>query len=267
MTDLSGKTALVTGSAQGIGHAVALSLASAGARIALHGLPGEPKAEAALAAMHAAGAPEARFFGADMADPEAIGALMHDVAQWGGVDILVNSAGIQFTAPLQEMPPEKWQAIIAINLSAAFYTMRVAMPEMARRGYGRVINIASVHGLVASREKAPYVAAKFGLVGLTKVAALEYANAGSRASGGVTANCIAPGWVETDLIAPQIDARAAAHGGNREAGAAALLAEKQPSQRLSEPGEIGALALWLAAPIAHNITGTTIPVDGGWTAQ
>jgi len=267
MTDLSGKTALITGSAQGIGHAVALSLAGAGVRIALHGLPGEAKAEAATQAVLDAGAPEARFFAADMADPAAIETLMGKVADWGGADILVNSAGIQHTAPLADMPPEKWQAIIAINLSAAFYTMRAAMPEMAQRGYGRVINIASVHGLVASRDKAPYVAAKFGLVGLTKVAALEYARAGSRESGGVTANCIAPGWVETDLITPQIDARAAAHGGDRDAGAADLLAEKQPSQRLSDASEIGALALWLAAPIAHNVTGTTIPVDGGWTAQ
>ena len=141
------------------------------------------------------------------------------------------------------------------------------MPAMAARGYGRVINIASVHGLVASTRKAPYVAAKFGLVGLSRVAALEYAAAGSRDSGGVTVNCICPGWTETVLIEPQIEARARAFGGDRDKGVADLLSEKQPSRRLSEPSEIGALALWLCAPAAHNLTGAAIPVDGGWTAQ
>ncbi len=267
MTDLTGKTALVTGSVQGIGMAIAKALAGAGARIAVHGLPDEPKAQEAVAELTAAGAPEARFFGADMADPAQIDALMDAVADWGGADILVNSAGIQFTAPIADMPPEKWEAIIAINLSAAFYTMRRAMPLMAERGYGRVVNIASTHGLIASVEKAPYTAAKHGLVGLTKSAALDYARAGSRASGGVTANCIAPGWVETGLIGPQIDARARAHGGDRAAGIAALLAEKQPSQRISDPSEIGALALWLCDPLAHNVTGATYTIDGGWTAQ
>jgi 3-hydroxybutyrate dehydrogenase len=138
---------------------------------------------------------------------------------------------------------------------------------MAARGYGRVINIASVHGLVASKDKAPYVAAKFGLVGLSQVAALEYAASGDRAKGGVTVNCICPGWTETAIIAPQIEQRAALHGGDRAAGIADLLREKQPSQRLSDPSEIGELALWLCNPVAHNVTGTSIPIDGGWTAQ
>ncbi len=267
MTDLTGKTALVTGSAQGIGLAIATALAGAGARIAVHGLPGEAAAAEACKALLAAGAPEAKFFGHDVSNPEAITTLAEEVAEWGGADILVNNAGIQHTAALSDMPPEKWEAIIAINLSSAFYTMRAMMPEMARRGYGRVVNIASVHGLVASKEKTPYVAAKFGLVGLSRVAALEYAAEGDKALGGVTVNCIAPGWTETALIAPQIEARAAAHGGDRDAGIADMLAEKQPSQRISDPSEIGALALWLCAPIAHNVTGTTIPIDGGWTAQ
>ena len=267
MTDLTGKTALVTGSTQGIGLAIATSMAAAGARIAVHGLADAETAAAACAALEAAGAPETRFFGHNMMDPDAITTMMDEVQAWRPVDILVNCAGIQHTAPLADMPPEKWEAIIAINLSAAFYTMRAAMPHMAEQGYGRVINIASVHGLIASREKAPYTAAKFGLVGLTRVAALEYANQGDRKLGGVTANCIAPGWVETSLIAPQIDARAAAHGGDRDAGIADLLAEKQPSQRISDPSEIGALALWLCDPVAHNVTGTAIPIDGGWTAQ
>jgi 3-hydroxybutyrate dehydrogenase len=162
---------------------------------------------------------------------------------------------------------ETWDAIIAVNLSGALHTMRHALPHMARRGYGRVINIASVHGLVASKEKAPYVAAKFGLVGLSKVAALEYAAVGSAETGGVTVNCICPGWTDTPLIEPQIMARAEKHGGDRTAGKADLVAEKQPSSRTADPSEIGALAVWLCAPIAHNVTGTSIPIDGGWTAQ
>jgi len=165
------------------------------------------------------------------------------------------------------MPRETWDAILAVNLSAAFHIMQAALPVMAARGFGRVINIASVHGLVASKDKAPYVAAKFGLVGLSRVAALEYADQGSRDTGGVTVNCICPGWTETAIIEPQVAARAAQMGGDREAGIADLLSEKQPSKRLSDPSEIGALALWLCAPVAHNVTGTAIPVDGGWTAQ
>jgi 3-hydroxybutyrate dehydrogenase len=202
-----------------------------------------------------------------MRDVSAIDALVNNVRAWGPVDILVNNAGIQHTAPLADMPRDTWEAILAINLSAAFHTMQAFMPDMAARGFGRVINIASVHGLVASKDKAPYVAAKFGLVGLSRVAALEYASAGTKASGGVTVNCIAPGWTETAIIQPQIEARAAHHGGNRDAGIAELLGEKQPSLRTSDPEEIGALALWLCERVAHNVTGTTIPVDGGWTAQ
>ncbi|WP_438991927.1 3-hydroxybutyrate dehydrogenase [Lentibacter sp.] len=267
MSDLSGKTAFVTGSVQGIGLAIAKALGGAGARVALHGLATREEAAAACAEVTAAGACDVRFFAGDMCDVSAIEGLMRDVRAWGEVDILVNNAGIQHTAPLADMPRDTWEAILAINLSAAFHTMQALMPVMAARGFGRVINIASVHGLVASKDKAPYVAAKFGLVGLSRVAALEYASVGSRDSGGVTVNCIAPGWTETAIIEPQIAARAAAHGGDRAAGIAALLREKQPSQRTSDPSEIGALALWLCAAVAHNITGTTIPVDGGWTTQ
>lgn len=271
MTDLTGKTALVTGSVQGIGLAVAEALAGAGARIAVHGLAGEMQIREVCERLEKAGAPEAEFFDGDLRQPDRIEALMAAVAAWsgdaGGPDILVNNAGIQHTAPLAEMPRETWDTILGVNLSAAFHTMKAAMPGMARRGFGRVINIASVHGLVASKDKAPYVAAKFGLVGLSRVAALEYAAVGSKASGGVTVNCIAPGWTETAIIGPQVEARARLHGGDRDAGVADLLAEKQPSLRTSDPSEIGALALWLCAPVAHNVTGTTIPVDGGWTAQ
>jgi len=267
MTDLTGKTALVTGSVQGIGLAIAEALAEAGARIAVHGLAGDAQIEEVCAHLKSKGAPQAEFFAGDMRNPDRIAELMAAVEAWGGADILVNNAGIQHTAPLAEMPREKWEDILAINLSAAFHTMQAAMPGMAERGYGRVINIASVHGLVASKDKAPYAAAKFGLVGLSRVAALEYAAKGDRKTGGVTVNCICPGWTETAIIQPQIDARAAAHGGDRDAGIAELLAEKQPSLRTSDPSEIGALALWLCAPVAHNITGTAIPIDGGWTAQ
>ncbi len=267
MTDLSGKTALVTGSVQGIGLAIARALAEAGARIAVHGLSSAEEAEAALAELREAGAPDVRFFDADMRDPDAIEAMMDAVADWGDPDILVNNAGIQKTVSLAEADRDTWDAILSVNLSGAFHTMRRALPGMAERGYGRVVNIASVHGLVASVNKAPYVASKFGLIGLSRVAALEYAALGRKDAGGVTVNCICPGWTETAIIEPQVAARAAQFGGDRDAGIADLLAEKQPSRRVSDPAEIGALALWLCAPIAHNVTGAAIPVDGGWTAQ
>jgi 3-hydroxybutyrate dehydrogenase len=192
---------------------------------------------------------------------------MQAVLAVGPVDILVNNAGIQQTAPLADVPAHVWDQILAVNLSAAFHTMKAAMPGMAVRGYGRVVNIASVHGLVASINKAPYVAAKFGLIGLSRVAALEYASAGNREQGGVTVNCICPGWTETALIEPQIVARAAMFNGDRVAGERDLLREKQPSQRMSRPSEIGQLCAWLCHPIAHNITGTAIPIEGGWTSQ
>lgn len=267
MTDLTGKTALVTGSVQGIGLAVARALARAGARIAVHGLAGDAEIHEVCETLKHDGSPHAEFFHGDLRNGDQAEALMAAVAAWGGADILVNNAGIQRTAPIAGIARADWDAILAVNLSAAFLTMKAALPLMAERGYGRVVNIASVHGLVASVEKAPYVAAKHGLVGLSKVAALEYAAAGDRAQGGVTVNCICPGWTETEIIRPQIEARAAAHGGDRDKAIADLLAEKQPSRRVSDPSEIGALALWLCAPEAHNVTGAAIPVDGGWTAQ
>lgn len=270
MTDrfLEGRTALVTGSVQGIGLAVAEKLASAGAAVVLHGLATPAQADTAAAALRDAGAPDVLFTGHDLRDTRAIDALMDGALAWrGGIDIVVNNAGIQHTAPIAEMPAERWDAIVAVNLSAAFHVMRRALPGMLARGHGRIVNIASVHGLVASVNKAPYVAAKFGLVGLTRVAALESAAAGTRDGGGVTANCIAPGWTETTLIEPQITARAALHGGDRDAGIAELLREKQPSLRMSRAAEIGDVALMLCRPWAHNINGITLPVDGGWTAQ
>ena len=264
---LAGKRAFVTGSFQGIGLGIATSLASEGAAIVLHGLADAETIAKAESAVLAAGASKVESHVSDLRDSDATESLIAKILSGGAVDILVNNAGIQHTATIAEMPRSKWNDIIAINLSSFFDTMRLLLPEMAKRGSGRVINIASVHGLVASAAKAPYVAAKHGVVGLTKVAALEYANVGDRNSGGVTINAICPGWVETALIEPQIQARVDKHNGDRVAGIADLLSEKQPSQRMSTPGDIGALALWLCNPAAHNITGTAIPVDGGWTAQ
>ena len=264
---LHGRRALITGSFQGIGLGVARALAAEGASIVLHGLADAEQIQRAHGEVLAAGALSVEAFTSDLRDPHATAELIGTILADGPVDILVNNAGIQFTAPIGEMPRDRWDDVLAINLSAAFDTMRLLLPQMAERGYGRVVNIASVHGLVASVNKAPYVSAKFGLVGLTRVAALEYAAIGSAATGGVTVNAIAPGWVETPLIEPQIVARAASRGGDRAEGIADMLAEKQPSRRLSAPDEIGRVAAWLCDPRAHNITGTTIPVDGGWTAQ
>lgn len=261
---LQGRTALVTGSTSGIGLAIAQALSAAGARVAINGLGTPEQIGAALKSVADAGS-EARHFGADLRKPDEITTLLEAVQAWGQVDVLVNCAGIQHAAPLAEQPSQKWDDIIAINLSAAFHTMQHTLPGMAERGFGRVINIASVHGLVASKNKAPYVASKFGIVGLSKVAGLEYAAAGSRDSGGVTVNCICPGWVETPLIEPQIQAHR--NGGNRDDGVRALLEEKQPSLRMSLPEDIGAMVVWLCRREAHNVTGAAMPMDGGWTSQ
>jgi 3-hydroxybutyrate dehydrogenase len=264
---LSGKTAFITGSERGIGKSIALALAKAGARVAAHGLAGLVEAAALVEELEQAGSPQAAFFGGDLRHVAEIDKLMIDVLAWGTPSVLVNNAGIQHTGAIESISVQTWNDILAVNLSAAFHTMRHALPHMARNGFGRVINIASVHGLVGSVQKSPYVAAKFGLVGLSKVAALEYATAGSAESGGVTVNCICPGWVDTALVAPQVAERRAQLGVSTEEAIEALLTEKQPSRRLSSAAEIARLAVFLCDRDAHNITGTAIPVDGGWTAQ
>lgn len=262
----TGKRALVTGSVQGIGLAVAEALAREGCEIVLHGLADADTAAKASAAVTRAGGAKPAVLTHDLRDASQVASMMDEVLK-RPLDILVNNAGIQHTAPLAEMPRAQWDAILAVNLSAAFDTMRLALPAMAARGFGRVVNIASVHGLVASVNKAPYVAAKFGLVGLSRVAALEYASVGDRANGGVTVNCVCPGWTETAIIGPQIEARAAQLGAAREDAVRDLLREKQPSLRTSLPSEIARVVCWLCEPAAHNLTGAAIPVDGGWTAQ
>jgi 3-hydroxybutyrate dehydrogenase len=267
VTELRSKSVLVTGADRGIGKSIALAFATAGARVAAHGLMEANEASRLIAELQAGGSPQAKYFGGDLRDVDQIDALMAQVFAWGHLDILVNNAGIQHTAPITSISAEVWNDILAVNLSAAFHTMRHALPRMAEAHFGRVINIASVHGLVASVSKAPYVAAKFGLIGLSKVAALEYAHIGSADTGGVTINCICPGWVDTALLAPQIAERRQELGVSAAAAIDAMLEEKQPSHRLSSPAEIARLAVWLCAPDAHNITGTAIPVDGGWTAQ
>lgn len=265
--NLSDKRAFITGSFQGIGLGIATALAAEGAAIVLHGLADAATITKAEKAVMDAGATKVESYTSDLRDGAATEALITKILASGPVDILCNNAGIQFTATIEQMPREKWNDIVAINLSSYFDTMRLLLPQMQERGYGRVINTASVHGLVASAAKAPYVSAKHGVIGLTKVAALEYASAGSRESGGVTVNAICPGWVETALIEPQIQAKVDQHNGDRTAGIADLLSEKQPSRRMSTPSEIGAVAVFLCSSAAHNITGVAIPVDGGWTAQ
>jgi 3-hydroxybutyrate dehydrogenase len=264
---LHGKRAFITGSFQGIGLGIATSLAAKGAAIVLHGLADQASIDKAERAVMTAGAAKVESYVSDLRDVSATESLVAKILANGPVDILCNNAGIQFTGRIDEMPRDKWDDIVAINLSSYFDTMRLLLPQMQERGYGRVINTSSVHGLIASVAKAPYVAAKHGVVGLTKVAALEYAASGSRESGGVTVNAICPGWVETTLIEPQIQAKVDAHGGDRAAGIADLLSEKQPSQRMTTPEEIGALAVYLCSRAAHNITGAAISIDGGWSAQ
>ena len=259
---LKGKTALVTGSTSGIGLGIAKALAAQGANIVLNGFGDVdgPKAEVAALGVKVA------YHGADMSRPAEIEEMMtFAAAEFGQVDILVNNAGIQHVARIENFSAEKWDAIIAINLSSAFHATRLALPAMQAadggKGWGRIINLASVHGLVGSAEKSAYVAAKHGLVGLTKVTALE------NATSGVTCNAICPGWVLTPLVQKQVDARAEAGGISNEAAKQLLLGEKEPSMQFTTPEELGALAVFFCSPAGANIRGVAWNMDGGWAAQ
>ena len=259
---LTGKTALVTGSTSGIGLGIAKQLAKQGANIVLNGFGDH---QTPMADIQALGV-QAAYHGADMSQPTEIEAMMQfAAATFGRVDILVNNAGIQHVARVEDFPPEKWDAILAINLSSAFHATRLAIPAMRAadggKGWGRIINIASVHGLVASAEKAAYVAAKHGLVGLTKVTALETATTG------ITCNAICPGWVLTPLVQKQVDAKAAAQGISNEEATRQLLGEKEPSMQFTTPEELGDLAVFFCSAAGQNIRGVAWNMDGGWAAQ
>ncbi|WP_198087567.1 3-hydroxybutyrate dehydrogenase [Variovorax sp. E3] len=255
---LKGKTALVTGSTSGIGLAIATSLAQQGAHIVLNGFG---DAEAPKARIEALGV-RAEYHGADMSKPDQIEDMMKFAAsKFGRVDILVNNAGIQHVAKVEDFPAERWDAIIAINLTSAFHTTRLAIPAMREANWGRVINIASAHGLVASAQKSAYVAAKHGIVGLTKSVALETATTG------VTVNAICPGWVLTALVQKQIDDRAAREGITAAQAQIELLSEKQPSLQFTTVEQLGGLAVFLCSPAADQVRGVAWAMDGGWTAQ
>lgn len=254
---LQGKTALVTGSTSGIGLGLASSLAAAGAQVILNGFGEVEQARAHIAGLGAAPG----YHGADLSDPQQIADLMRYVElEFGGTDILVNNAGIQHVSPLESFPADKWNAIISINLSSVFHTSRLALPGMRERGWGRIINVASVHGLVASKDKAAYVAAKHGVVGLTKTIALETARSA------ITCNAICPGWVLTPLVQQQIDKRVAA-GVDPQQARDDLLAEKQPSLEFVTPEQLGELALFLCSDAAVQVRGAAWNMDGGWLAQ
>ncbi|HKM63388.1 MAG TPA: 3-hydroxybutyrate dehydrogenase [Acidisphaera sp.] len=259
---LSSRVAVVTGSTSGIGLGVARALAAKGAGIVLNGFGDPGQIENQRAEIAAEYQVKVTYDAADMSKPDAIAAMIANAERdHGSVDILVNNAGIQHTATIEEFPVERWDAIIAINLSAVFHGMRAAIPGMKARGWGRIINVASAHGLVASAKKAAYVAAKHGVMGLTKVGAIELANSG------VTCNAICPGWVHTPLVEKQLQDRAAAEGKSYEEIRHILLAEKQPMVQFTDPAQIGGLAVFLCSDDARTITGVPISIDCGWTAQ
>ena len=259
---LNGRSALVTGSTSGIGLGIARALAQQGAGIMLNGFGDPAEIEKLRQGLAKEYGVKVAFSGADISRPEQI----HDMVRYatkelGSVDILVNNAGIQHTAPVESFPPERWDAIIAINLSSNFHAVQAVLPQMRQRNWGRIVNIASAHGLVASPQKAAYVTAKHGVVGLTKVVALETATTG------ITCNAICPGWVLTPLVQKQIDDRAAREGIPADKAKLDLVSEKQPSHEFVTPAQIGALAVFLCSEAAAQIRGTALSVDGGWTAQ
>ncbi len=261
MNTLKNRVAFVTGSTSGIGLGIALELAREGADIAVNGLGDAATIDGVLSQITAVGV-RAHYFDANMRDGKSTQAGVYAaITQFGGLHILVNNAGIQHVASVPEFADEKWDDVIAINLSSSFHTIKAALPAMQSQGYGRIINIASVHGLVASANKAAYVAAKHGLIGLTKVVALE------NAAKNITCNAICPGWVLTPLVQAQIDARAKAQGISVADAEKGLLSEKEPSLRFTTPAQIGQTVVFLCSDAAANMTGATLAHDGGWTAQ
>ena len=255
---LTGKTALITGSTSGIGLGIAYAMAQHGANVILNGFGDVQAAKARFRELDAM----VGYHPADMSKPDEIAQLVRYCEnEMGGIDILVNNAGIQHVSPVEDFPVERWDAIMAVNLSSAFHTTRLTLPFMKARRWGRIINIASAHGLVASAQKSAYVAAKHGLVGLTKAVALE------TASTGITVNAICPGWVLTPLVQRQVDDRAAAKGQDQATATRELLGEKQPSLQFTTPEQLGELAVFLCSPAGDNIRGATMTMDGGWTAQ
>jgi 3-hydroxybutyrate dehydrogenase len=259
---LKGRTAIVTGSTSGIGLGIAEALAGAGAGIVLNGFGDAGEIERTRSDLAAKHNVRVTYSGADMSKPAAIAAMVADaIKAHGQVDIVVNNAGIQYVAPIEEFPEAKWDAILAINLSSAFHATKAALPGMKARKWGRIINVASAHGLVASAFKSAYVAAKHGVVGLTKVTAME------TAEDGITCNAICPGYVWTPLVQKQIPEQAKAHGMSEEEVIKKVLLVNQPNKRFATVEEMGALAVFLCSPGAASITGTALPVDGGWTAH
>jgi 3-hydroxybutyrate dehydrogenase len=262
MRPLAGKVSLVTGSTSGIGLGIARALAEAGSAVVLNGLGMAAEIAKTREQISADFGVKVSYSAADMTSPEAIaGMISAAIAEHGRLDVLVNNAGIQFVASLDHFPVEKWDAILSINLSSAFHTTRLVLSEMRKNKFGRIINIASAHGLVGSPFKSAYVAAKHGIVGLTKVAALE------TAEDGITCNAICPGYVYTPLVEAQIDSQAKAHGISREKVIHDVLLAQQPNKHFASVEELGALTVFLASDAAASITGTSLPVDGGWTAH
>jgi len=259
---LKGRTALVTGSTSGIGQGIAQALAARGANIILNGFGDAAQIEQLRSQIASEHGVTVRYDGADMSSAQAIAAMMQKaLAEFGTVDILVNNAGIQHVAPVEEFPVDKWNAILAINLSAAFHTVRLAVPAMKARNWGRIINVASAHALVASPFKSAYVAAKHGLAGLTKAVALE------TAEHGITANAICPGYVLTPLVEKQIPGTAIARGITAEQVVKDVLLAAQPTRQFVTVGQIAAMAVFLASEDAASVTGAILPIDGGWTAH
>lgn len=262
MSTLKGKVALVTGSTSGIGLGIAHILAANGCNVVFNGFGKDEEIKQLLADTAKTYGVKDSFEGADMSKPAEIAAMIaHVEAEYGAVDILVNNAGIQHTALVEDFPVEKWDQIIAINLSSAFHSIRAAVPGMKKRNFGRIINIASAHGLVASAQKSAYVAAKHGVIGLTKVVALENAEAN------VTCNAICPGWVLTPLVQKQIEDKAKTQGIAVKDAERQLLSEKEPTKRFSTPEQIGEMVAFLCGENGSNITGSAYSMDGGWTAQ